>query len=164
MTEFIVVYLSSEESFGLRRSCTEVRRPEFWLGEGFDQTRRKSQRKVTSFLFFLISLINSRWASTLAFCLWPLGILPSLPGPRLVCVCVCVAIPFILDVRFVDVPARVTQEEEGHKGFHHLLSEVLALIFLARRLQSFLSLVDREVEFCVLRFNRSPLVGHFFFL
>ena len=32
----------------------------------------------------------------------------------------------------------------------HLLSAVLALIFLARRIQPFLSLVDREVEFCVL--------------
>ena len=28
-----------------------------------------------------------------------------------VCVCVCVVIPFILDVRLVDVPAGVTQEE-----------------------------------------------------
>ena len=33
----------------------------------------------------------------------------------------------------------------------HLLSAVRALIFLARRIQPFLSLVDREVEFCVLR-------------
>ena len=50
----------------------------------------------------------------------------------------------------VDVPAGVTQEE-GHTGFlTHLLSAVRALIFLARRIQSFLSLVDREVEFCVL--------------
>ena len=51
----------------------------------------------------------------------------------------------------MDVPAGVTQEE-GHTGFLiHLPSEVLALIFLARRIQlSFLSLVDREVEFCVL--------------
>ena len=32
----------------------------------------------------------------------------------------------------------------------HLLSAVRALIFLARRIQPFLSLVDREVEFCVL--------------
>ena len=32
----------------------------------------------------------------------------------------------------------------------HLLSAVLALIFLARRIQPFISLVDREVEFCVL--------------
>ena len=61
--------------------------------------------------------------------------------------CVCVAIPFILDVRLVDVPAGVTQEE-GHTGFLHLPSAVLALIFLVRRIhQPFLSLVDREVEF-----------------
>ena len=47
----------------------------------------------------------------------------------------------------LDVPAGVTQEE-GHTGFLiHLLSAVRALIFLARRIQSFLSLVDREVEF-----------------
>ena len=65
-----------------------------------------------------------------------------------VCVCVCVFFPFILD--FMDVPARVTQEE-GNTGFSiHLLSAVLALIFLARRIQPFLSLVDREIEFCVL--------------
>ena len=45
----------------------------------------------------------------------------------------------------LDVPAGVTQEE-GHTGFLiHLLSAVRALIFLARRIQSFLSLVDREV-------------------
>ena len=59
-------------------------------------------------------------------------------------------IPFILDVRlFVDIPAGVTQEE-GRAGFLHLPSAVLALIFIARRIQTFLSLVDREVEFCVL--------------
>ena len=63
------------------------------------------------------------------------------------CVC-CVVIPFILDVRFVDVAAEVTQKE-GHTGFLHLLSAVLiALIFLAIRIQPFLSLVDREVDFC----------------
>ena len=56
---------------------------------------------------------------------------------------------FILDVRPVDVPAGVTQEE-GHTGLLHLPSAVLAFIFLARRIQPFLSLVDREVEFCVL--------------
>ena len=50
----------------------------------------------------------------------------------------------------LDVPAGVTQEE-GHIGFLiHLLSSVRALIFLARRIRPFLSLVDREVEFCVL--------------
>ena len=51
----------------------------------------------------------------------------------------------------LDVPAGVTQEE-GHTGFFliHLLSAVRALIFLARRIQPFLSLVDCEVESCVL--------------
>ena len=50
----------------------------------------------------------------------------------------------------MDVPAVVTQEE-GHTGFIiHLLAAVHALNFLTRRIQPFLSLVDREVEFCVL--------------
>ena len=50
----------------------------------------------------------------------------------------------------LDVPARVTLEE-GHTGiFIHLLIAVCALIFLAKKNQPFLSLVDREVEFCVL--------------
>ena len=50
----------------------------------------------------------------------------------------------------LDVPAGVTQEK-GHTGFLiHLLSAVHALIFLARRIQPFLSLVDRLVEFYVL--------------
>ena len=50
----------------------------------------------------------------------------------------------------MDVPAGVTQKE-GNTGFSiHLLSAALALIFLASRIQPFLSLVDRAVEFCVL--------------
>ena len=49
----------------------------------------------------------------------------------------------------MDVPAGVTQEE-GHTRFLHFASAVLTLIFVARRIQPFLSLVDREVEFCVL--------------
>ena len=62
----------------------------------------------------------------------------------------CVVLPLILDVRLVDVPAGVTQEE-GYTGFLiHLPSAVLAAMFLARRIQPFLSLVDREVEICVL--------------
>ena len=51
-------------------------------------------------------------------------------GPE---VCVCVAIPFILDTEFL-----------------HLPSAVVGLIFLAGRIQPFLSLVDLKVEFCVL--------------
>ena len=47
----------------------------------------------------------------------------------------------------MDVPAGVTREE-GHSGFLILIpSAVLALIFLSRRIQPFLSLVDLEVEF-----------------
>ena len=61
----------------------------------------------------------------------------------------CVVIPFILDVRLlVDAPAGVTQEER-HTGYLHLPSAVLELFFLARRIQPFLSLVDRKVEFYV---------------
>ena len=65
--------------------------------------------------------------------------------------CVCVT-----SVRLVDSPAGVT---------HNLPSAVLTLIFIARRIQPSLSLVVREVEFCVLypRINPSPLVGHDFF-
>ena len=71
----------------------------------------------------------------------------------------------------MDVPAGAAQEE-GHTGFLiYLPSAVLALTFLARRIQPFLSLVDREVEFCELtkRTNGSPLLmvlhllGFFFF-
>ena len=69
------------------------------------------------------------------------------------CVCVYVCVfsshPFWTSSS-LDVPAGVTQEE-GHTGFLiRLLSAVRALIFLARRIQPFLSLADREVEFCVL--------------
>ena len=39
----------------------------------------------------------------------------------------------------------------GHTGFLHFPSALLALIFIARMIQPFLSLVHREVEFCVLR-------------
>ena len=52
----------------------------------------------------------------------------------------------ILDIK-LDVPAEVTQEEGNTGFFIHLLPAVRALIFLARRIQPFLSLVDREVKF-----------------
>ena len=71
-----------------------------------------------------------------------------------VCVSVCVLCVFsshsFWTSSSLDVPAGVTQEE-GHTGFLiHLLPAVRALIFLVRRIQPFLSLVDCEVEFCVL--------------
>ena len=46
----------------------------------------------------------------------------------------------------MDAPAGVT-EEEGHTGFFHIPSAVLALIFIARRIRPSLSVVNREVEF-----------------
>ena len=57
--------------------------------------------------------------------------------------------PFILDFN-----GRTSRGHTGRRrntGFSiHLLPAVLALIFIARRIQPFFSLVDREVEFCVL--------------
>ena len=70
----------------------------------------------------------------------------------IMCLCVFCAFSFHLfwTSSSLDVPAGVTQEE-GHTGFLiHIPSAVRALIFLARMIQSFLYLVDREVEFCVL--------------
>ena len=67
------------------------------------------------------------------------------------CVCVCVfsSHPFWTS-SLLDVPAGVTQEE-GHRGFlSTFFLRCRALIFVARRMQLFLSLVDREVGFCVL--------------
>ena len=78
------------------------------------------------------------------------------------CVCVFSSHPFWTSM---EVPAGVTQEE-GHTGFLiHLPSAVRALIFLARRIQPFLSLVDNGniqqnslcVESCVTEeFHISP--------
>ena len=66
--------------------------------------------------------------------------------PETLFICVlCVFFPFILDIKFVGHTSR------SQTGFLiHLLSAVYAFILLARRIQPFLYLVDREVEFCVL--------------
>ena len=80
------------------------------------------------------------------------GLLPRGGG---VCVCVLSSHSFWTSSS-LDVPAGVTQEEGQTEFIIHLLSAVRALIFLARRIQPFLSLVDREVEFCVLILH--PLV------
>ena len=62
------------------------------------------------------------------------------------CVC-CVFFPFILDIKFV---GRTSRSHTGFLVHLPLLSAVRALVFLARRITPlFLSLVDREVEFCV---------------
>ena len=85
------------------------------------------------------------------------------------CVCVCVYVVFSSHLFWtsspLDVPAGVTQEE-GHTGsLIHLPFAVLAFIFLARRIQSFLSLVDHEEILCTdnLIVLCTLLVGHFFF-
>ena len=58
------------------------------------------------------------------------------------CVCVCFSHSFWTSSS-LDVPAGVIQEG-GHTGSLIHLSAVRALIFLARRIQPFLSIVDRE--------------------
>ena len=69
-------------------------------------------------------------------------------GKNTTCVCVCF-LPIHSGLQWTYQPGshrkKVTQDFSIH-----LLSAVLALIFLVRRIQPFLSLVDREVEFCVL--------------
>ena len=101
--------------------------------------------KVKAFSFFLSFLDD--------FCLiYRLGLTRnkfSFVSLIVRCVCVFSSHPFWTSSS-LDVPAGVTQEE-GHTGFLiHFPSAVRALIFVARRIQPFLSLVDREVEFCVL--------------
>ena len=82
-----------------------------------------------------------------------------------VCVCVCVFFPFILDMKFVGRTSRGHTGGRSHRISHPPPFCGACLNFFARRIQPFLSLVDREAEFCVLlkRFNRPPLVGHFYF-
>ena len=65
----------------------------------------------------------------------------------LMCMCCVLSSHSFWTSSSLDVPAGVTQEE-GHTGFFiHLPSAVRALLFLARRIQPFLSLVDRQVDF-----------------
>ena len=68
---------------------------------------------------------------------------------------VCVVFPQF----FVDASVGVSQEE-GHTGFLHRPSAVLALIFIAKRIQPSLSLIDREVELCLpTNYPRIKFVG-----
>ena len=67
----------------------------------------------------------------------------------------------MVEARSVNVKQTTTQEED-HTGFLLLSSAVLALIFLARRIHPFLSLVDREVEFCVLKMKRAFFLSFVF--
>ena len=76
------------------------------------------------------------------------------------CVCVCVVVPSILSAGFHlwGASAGVTQEEGQHTGDFSFLfvfdsppsfCGACLSFFVARRVQHSLSLVDREVEFCV---------------
>lgn len=56
--------------------------------------------------------------------------LPHVNDLDCVCVCVYVPITFTPDVRFVDVPAEVTQDE-GHLKFLENLTWVLTSFFIA---------------------------------
>ena len=62
----------------------------------------------------------------------------------------CVVIPFVLDVKLWTYQPGSHNRRKVTQGFLSLLSAVIALIFLAKNIQPFLSLVEREVEFCVL--------------
>ena len=64
------------------------------------------------------------------------------------CMCVCGFFPFILDIKFVRRTSR------GRS----------ALIFLARRIQPFLSLVDRKVDFFVLKIQSFSTCSAFIFI
>ena len=64
--------------------------------------------------------------------------------------CVCFSSQLFWTSRSLDVPARAIQEEVQTGFLIHLPSVARALIFLARMIQPFLSLIDREVELCVL--------------
>ena len=79
-------------------------------------------------------------------------------------VCVCFLPSSFWTSSSLDVPAGVTQEEGHTVFFIHLLSAVRALIFLARRIQPFLSLVDRAAEFCVLTISSFSTRWAFLFL
>ena len=75
------------------------------------------------------------------------------------CVWMCAAIPFILDVRLVDVPAGATQEE-GRTEFLHIPSALLALIFIAGNFSRPFPSSTVKSNVVYPRINRSPLVGH----
>ena len=72
----------------------------------------------------------------------------EVPAQSPVCVCVCV---FVLSSHYFCVSDLWTHQPRytggGHTRFLHLPSAVLALIFIAGRIQPSLSLFDREVEF-----------------
>ena len=72
-------------------------------------------------------------------------------------VCVCVVIPFTLDVRYVDVPAGVTQD------FSTFLLRCLPSFFSQEGCSFSFPSSTMKTHFVYYRFSRSPLVGALFF-
>ena len=70
---------------------------------------------------------------------------------------VCVDIPFILDVRFVNAPAGITQEDV-HTGFLYLPSAVPALILLREGFSRPFPSSTVKSNFVYPRKNRFPFV------
>ena len=66
------------------------------------------------------------------------------------CVCVCVFFPSILDIKFVGRTSRGHTGGRLHRIFNPPSFCGACLDFCREKVQPFLSLVDREVEFCVL--------------
>ena len=89
----------------------------------------------------------------------------ELPGRPADCV-LCVFFPFILDIKFVGRTSRGDTGGRSHRIFHppSFCGACLFFIFLARRIQPFLSLVDREVEFCILTIQSFSTRWAFLFL
>ena len=79
--------------------------------------------------------------------------------------CLCVFFPFTLDVKFVGRTSRGHTGGRSHRISHPPSFCGGCLNFSPRRIRPFLSLVDREVEFCIL--NDSivlVLLGIYFFI
>ena len=78
-------------------------------------------------------------------------------------VCVCVFFPFILDITFVGRTSRGHTGGRSNRTSHPPFCG--ACLNFSREKDSAIPFprVDREVDFCVLRFSRSPPVGHFYF-
>ena len=78
-------------------------------------------------------------------------------------VCVFFFFPSILDVKFVGCTSRGRTGGRSHRISRPPFSAVHAFIFLARRIQPSFPSSTVKSNLVYLRFNRSPLVGHFFF-
>ena len=71
------------------------------------------------------------------------GIVYILTSINCVCVCVCFFFPFILDIKFVGRTSRGHTGGRSHRIFHPPFFCGACLNFIARRIQPFLSPVDR---------------------